>query len=180
METFISLNLLLLWLVVIFITLITFALIRKVNNIDSKYITSNIETLTSGDVVPGFEIETLDNVTISLDDFSGIKLLMVFIAPNCSPCREQIPLLDKIYMNLQSNDIKMIVISLANQEETSKFVSEVNMQSPVSVAPPENNKLAELYKIPGTPSYYLIDSHNQIIQGGFFDDSWNNLVKTIV
>ena len=50
-----------------------------------------------GDKAPDFTLESIDGKSISLSDFRGKVVLIVFTSVNCKECEEQMPHIIKAY-----------------------------------------------------------------------------------
>ncbi len=50
-----------------------------------------------GDKAPNFTMETTDGKSLSLSDFRGRSILIVFTSVNCKACEEQMPYIEAVY-----------------------------------------------------------------------------------
>jgi len=82
---------------------------------DGKSILEKIQkaaSLTTGKTAPDFTLNNALGKKVSLNDFRGKYVLLDFWASWCVPCREEAPLLVKIYHRYQDKNFAMIGISI--------------------------------------------------------------------
>ncbi|MBZ0317899.1 MAG: redoxin domain-containing protein [Anaerolineae bacterium] len=173
MNVFMAINLLLIWMVLLLNFLLTLALIRRFSS-DPR--TKPSEILSVGVQAPEFELQDLYGSRITKSSFSGRALALVFVSPQCAPCKEHMPKLDALYPKAKRSGIELLVVSISDAEKTQLYVKELNFKSPVAFLPdhPKNTLPAD-YKLPGTPSYYLLDDRGKIQGGGLLDYGWEQI-----
>jgi methylamine dehydrogenase accessory protein MauD len=176
MDNILIISSIVLWIVVLFNLLLTIALVRRINKIPES-LGQPAEMLNVGDTAPNFHLETTEGRTVTQADFTGRQNVMVFIGPNCGFCKEQMPTLNDLYYKAQKSGIDLIVISLANIEETTAFANEYEFKAPIYAAPKEVNAIEKEYKVAGTPQYYLIDEQRKIQAADFFGPEWERLTR---
>lgn len=110
--------------------------------------------LAAGQRAPSFALPAVAGSTVSLEDFRGTPLLLVFGSPGCGPCRNLIPDLN-VFARERAQELRTLFLSRGDLEETSRFVQEVGVEVPVAVHPDES--LPEQYKARVTPFAFLID-----------------------
>ncbi len=175
METILLISSVLLWVILIFNLLVTFALVKKINQF--SYPDKQLDLLENGQTAPDFTAETLDGNKVGLNDYKD-ELALVFVSPNCSPCKDEMPRLDALYPKARRAGVELSIVSLADADSTRSYIRELGFKAPVLVAPRGQNSLSEHYKVPGTPSYYVIDKNHKIKSGGFLDDKWQILTRS--
>lgn len=174
MESVIIGNLILLWIIVSLNFLLTLALVKNANS-QSRNMRGRLETLQKGEELPGFELQNINNQTISLLDFKNKSLTIVFVSPNCRPCKEYIPKLQELDSSISNRPL--LIISLGDTEATKELIGELEFVNPVlSVPDDEAENFNRSFKVPGTPSYYFVDKRHRIKSGGFFTPDWYDLI----
>jgi len=173
MEQFFILNVIAIWLVVAVNLLLTLALIRRVNN--DKGRTPN--TLSPGQEAPNFTAEFVDGQTANLSTFKNKEVVLYFFSPHCSPCREQIPVIEKFYPKAKANNIDIVGVSTVSAEETQSFVKDNNIKYPVLIATRRINPFYKDYKVAGTPWYCHIDKQSKVVDSGIAD--WEELESNL-
>ena len=104
MEPILVVSSILLWLMVLFNLLLTVALIRRAAAKQPGFATENVPTLEIGSQAPDFTAETLDGEAMTLDDYAGKSIALIFVSPTCKPCLNKLPELHELmnYMRLFS------------------------------------------------------------------------------
>jgi methylamine dehydrogenase accessory protein MauD len=176
MENIVIANLVLLWVVVLFNLLLIIALVRRINKLPES-LGRPVEMLNVGDVAPDFRVETLDGQIITQADYLDRQHLMIFVSPSCGVCKEQMPKLQDLYPQARRSGIELMVISLANIEETRVFADAHKFTEPIYAVSKGINPIGRDYKVAGTPQYYLIDEQRKIQAADFFGYEWEQLIQ---
>lgn len=176
METLLLTNVVLLWIVFLFLFILLLAVIRKLNKLSSNGPSiANTESslLQIGEQLPQVEFQPLNisNDTLQSDQ----QTAMVFIKPDCKPCREKVNELNTVHRIVRRIGIDFMVVSLGNANNTQVFIDEAGLTAPVYIAPGDEDIQTKL-KIAGTPMYYLTDNGGLITKAGFLDLTWNNQI----
>lgn len=123
--------------------------------------------LTTGNIAPDFELETLNGETVKLSDYRGQRVMVNFWATWCPPCRAEMPDIQKFHE--ANDDIVILAINLTqtepNIQQVQDFVGEFGLTFPVLLD--VDIQVATTYEIQPIPSSFLIDS-NGIIQFSAF------------
>jgi peroxiredoxin len=175
MEQMLVIGMVLLWVVVLCNFVITLALAR---NMQSK--AAALRPLVPGQPAPTFAAETAAGGHVTLADYAGRAMVLLFVSPDCAPCRMAVPDYEALAPLAARQGVALALVSLADAARTRAFVAEVGTRLPTLVAPPESNPLKDAYKIQGTPTYCLIDAQG-VVQGGGYPNraqgSWQALVE---
>jgi len=112
-----------------------------------------------GDKAPDFTLESIDGKSISLSDFRGKVVLIVFTSVNCKECEEQMPHIIKAYQQaggkLEVLDIYHIIY---DQRLVRDYVTKKQFTT-FPALPDLNNKVATAYgatRFP--PTNFIIDA----------------------
>jgi peroxiredoxin len=89
---------------------------------------------------------------VSLADFVGRKVLLVFTQSGCSPCKAIVPELNRL---ANRGSYEVLVVNNAELEKTRAWATEVNARFPVLAQ--ENHALSKRYQAFATPFAFLID-----------------------
>lgn len=105
------------------------------------------------------EIVTLESI-YSKNNLTVLNLWATW----CQPCREEIPILEKIYQDLSPYGVDVIGVSIDRRGSESmikSFSDRLNMTYPILYDP--NNNFARAFKTIGVPESFLINSDGEIV-----------------
>jgi hypothetical protein len=83
--------------------------------------------LRPGKRAPDFTLPSVEGKEISLHDFAGRKVLLVFTQSGCSPCKTVVPDLNR----LERGDTQVLVVKNGDLEGTRLWSAEVGARFPV-------------------------------------------------
>jgi peroxiredoxin len=108
-----------------------------------------------GTQAPGFNIKDLKGNAVTLEQYKGKVVLLVFWAPWCVPCRDELPELDRLYKMF--GDKGFIVVGIAEDASTemiTNFLIKVPVAFPIIID--RSHDAAEAYRLSNLPTGYLI------------------------
>ena len=115
--------------------------------------------LKPGEVAPDFSLVLDDGRYLQLSDLKGHPVVLNFWATWCGPCRLEMPELVKT----ANADENLTVLAVNVQEARSPvedFAAEFQMNMPVVLD--KDGKVRNLFRVPGLPTTYFIDSTGKI------------------
>lgn len=80
------------------------------------------------------EFDTPEGGRLSLSQFQGRPLLVNFWATWCPPCIEELPLLDRYFVEKQANGWQMLGLAVDRAEPVQRFLKRQPLQFPVALA----------------------------------------------
>src|SRR3954462_3548361 len=92
---------------------------QPARSVDSK---PRRDGLCPGEPAPGFVLPALAGGTLSLADFEGARVLLVFSDPNCGPCELLAPRLQRLAERVR--DVKVVMISRGTSERNLEKAQE--------------------------------------------------------
>lgn len=119
------------------------------------------EGLLAGTPAPEFTLPGIDGATISLSDYRGRQVLLVFSDPDCGPCQDLAPLLEQMHRN--SGDLAVVMISRGDLEANRAKVQEYGLTFPVALQ--RKWEISRAYGMFSTPIGYLIDESGVLASG---------------
>lgn len=114
--------------------------------------------LRPGVRAPYFLLPRLGGGRLSLKEYLGRRVLLVFTAPDCAACDRVMPALESLYG--RSADFEMVVISRGDPEENRAKVSALGLTAAMGLQ--RGNDVSRLYRTFVTPAAYLIDEEGMI------------------
>ena len=116
-----------------------------------------------GTQAPGFTAKTFEGKEVSLADYRGKIVFVDFWASWCSPCRESLPMYDKLAADFGGSDFTVIAVNL---DETAADARKFMAEHPVkyTVVQDPDGDIPKAFGVAGMPSSYLIDRDGTIRQ----------------
>ena len=118
--------------------------------------------LEVGTEAPDFSLTTPEGAVVSLHDFLGQKVLLVFASPHCPACVATYPHLKAF--SAGRGDVRVVMVSRGTAEENRALVEEQGFAFPVLTW---EDGVAQAYEVPGTPFCYVVDDAGVIAGKGF-------------
>lgn len=165
MTAALMLAVVLVWLVALLHLAVTLALVRRVNQLH-RVLGADASGPEPGRRAPRFEAPDLEGVSVSLEDFRGRGLALVFASPDCDGCRDLPAFLAALRADPSAVGVEPVLVSLASEAETRSFVDGTGGAPRTLVAPPASHPFRDRYGIRGTPSYCLIDPAGTVVASG--------------
>lgn len=128
-----------------------------------------IEMLKVGDTAPQFSLEDIDGKPFNFyESRSNEKLyLMLFWSIFCEPCKEEMPLIQKIVDEYASKGLSVLAVNLDGGGQLLENIKLISKKYPFRVildreTPEGAFVIADTYGVAGTPTMYLIDKDGKI------------------
>jgi thiol-disulfide isomerase/thioredoxin len=127
-----------------------------------------MELLTAGAKAPAFSVKDIEGKTFDFSQEMGKKaFMMVFWSIYCEPCREEMPLIEKIHNQYKGKDLEVLSINLDGDpflDAVRGFVKQgrYTMRVLMDELQNENFKIADPYNVAGTPVIYLVNKKGEI------------------
>ena len=119
---------------------------------------------TIPDTLPDITLADKDGKPTKLASFGGRPLMVNFWATWCAPCRREIPLLNKIRTERQSQNAEIVGIAVDFRDEVLKFVEKVPLSYPLLIGEEDGLAAAEAFGMGmAFPFSVFVDSQNRIL-----------------
>jgi methylamine dehydrogenase accessory protein MauD len=115
--------------------------------------------LKAGTPAPPFRLPRLDGGELSLEEFRGRRVLLVFSDPECGPCMELAPALEQFHRGPAG--VQVLMISRRDPEANRQKVAELGLTFPVVLQ--RHWEISLLYGMFATPIAYLIDEQGVLV-----------------
>jgi methylamine dehydrogenase accessory protein MauD len=119
--------------------------------------------LKPGKKAPDFTLPSTQGREVSLHDFFGRKVLLVYTQFGCSPCKMIIPELNRL-----GGGVQVLVVNNGDAEPTRKWADEVKPRFPMLVQ--EEFSVSKRYEVFATPFAFLIDERGVIRSKGIINN----------
>jgi len=109
-----------------------------------------------------FQLSGLDGQLLRLQDQRGKVVLLNFCATWCSPCLQEMPLMDQLYQALRQRPFVMWAVAMKeDREKVAPFMDKHHFQFTALLD--RDGAVSTRYKLRGLPTTYLIDCHGNTV-----------------
>ncbi len=115
--------------------------------------------LEHGTEAPRITLPDVNGGRVSLADFRGKRVLLIFFNPNCGFCVRMAPGLVRLPVDAEDAPIPLVV-STGDVEQNRKLIEQHGIRC--HVLRQKEMEVAETYGVRGTPIGYLIDAEGRI------------------
>ena len=119
----------------------------------------NRSGLKAGVTAPDFRLPRIDQGELSLSDFRGERVLLVFSDPHCGPCDELAPQLQAVH--LQRPELQVLVVSRRDVEANRAKAIALGLTFPIVLQ--KQWEVSLKYAMFATPIGYLIDEQGILV-----------------
>jgi peroxiredoxin len=158
------------WLIVCMAFWLTYQLIRQNGRIllSLEVIQSKLSQLVPdrppglpvGLPTPPFELPDLDGKLVSLQQFRGRSVLLIFWSPSCGFCQKMAPEVAQLPVDGTDDTPVPLLITTSEPEENRQMAEEFGIRCPLLLD--DMMKVSSMYKSGGTPTGYLINAQGLI------------------
>jgi peroxiredoxin len=110
--------------------------------------------LKPGSIAPDFTMPDLTGRSISLQQYRGRRVILIFSDPHCGPCMQLAPYLVRMYRRRRTIATEIVVISRGDIEENRQKAEAHGFDFPVVIQ--DRWKLSRKFGIFATPAAFLI------------------------
>src|SRR6266436_5753625 len=113
----------------------------------------NRSGLKAGTPAPMFRLARLEGGDLALEEYRGRQELLVFSDPQCGPCDQLAPHLERLHH--ERRDLQVLMVSRQDVETNRQKVAKLGLTFPVVLQ--KSWEISLLYAMFATPVGYLID-----------------------
>ncbi len=118
-----------------------------------------------GKKAPDFTLPSVAGGEVSLHDFAGRRVLLVFTQSGCKPCHRIIPELNKLE---RAGKVQVLVVNNGDLEVTRQWADEAQVRAPVLMQ--QQFSISKRYEMYATPFSFLIDERGLIASKGIINN----------
>jgi len=108
-----------------------------------------------------FTLKSNQGKNIRLSDLRGQVVMLNFWASWCGPCRQEMPLLEKIHKKYSAAGFTLLGVNVeADPKEAEHLLKEVTVSFPILYD--TTSKVSEAYKVDAMPTSVMIDCDGNI------------------
>jgi methylamine dehydrogenase accessory protein MauD len=171
MTTFLLISSLLLWLATVLLGFLLLGGLRSLGLL--RWRLEQLEATTPkrigrdglerGLKAPDFTLPSAAGPEVSLHDFAGRKVLLIFMQSGCSPCQAIVPELNRL-----DGEFQVLAINNGDAEATRQWAAEMKPRFPVLMQ--ESLSVSKQYEVFATPFAFLIDEEGVIRSKGIVNN----------
>jgi peroxiredoxin len=118
----------------------------------------------NGEIAPDFEVADLTGQPVKLSALDGRVRLLDFWATWCSPCREEIPMLNELHREYGGAGLSILALS----DEDAQILREFAADTGITYTSLANaSDVAERYGVLGLPTAFLVDREGKVVETFF-------------
>lgn len=120
------------------------------------------EAPKEGFLAPQFALHDLKGSLVKLKDFEGKVVLLNFWATWCSPCRREIPSLEKLYQMRKDKGFEIVAVNaeVAPPSQIVSFAKKFEMSFPILLD--SEGSVANDFWVRAIPTSFLLDKNGVI------------------
>ena len=129
---------------------------------------------------PGLKLPDMQGKMHDLDDYRGHVVLVQFWATYCTPCRKEMPSMNKLMKKMEGVPFKILAVDMGEtHHEVSRFVKQVKPE--FTILMDETGQAIGEWRVFAAPSNFIIDPQGKIRYTLFGGVEWDSdkLVKQL-
>lgn len=120
--------------------------------------------LEIGTLAPTFTLTNTLGAPVSLADFAGQSVLLVFSSTHCQACSAMYPELSKF--SAARKDVQVLMISIGTVQEAQQMAQAQGLTFSVLPVSDWEHPLVREYQVSSVPFFYVIDGKGQVVRSG--------------
>ena len=133
-----------------------------------------------GRTAPDFRLRSFAGGVLALSDFRGQAIVLNFWASWCVPCREEMPILERVWKEFRHRGVTILGVNAADDfDDAAAFLKHLQITYP-NVYDPEQSRI-QTYRVTGLPTTVFLDAQLRIraqIAGGYVAESGYQQLRT--
>jgi len=137
-----------------------------------------------GSAAPNFTLKSNADKNIKLSELRGQVVMINFWATWCAPCRQEMPLLNRIYEQYRKTGFVLLGVNIDDKPETAKALAQqLGISFPVLFD--TDKQVSQGYNVDAMPSTILIDRSGKVryIHRGYragYEDRYEAQVRELL
>ena len=169
MNTFLLVSVIALWAVVLVVGFFLLGTLRSLGLLEWRFdeleatrpSRKGREGLAPGKHAPEFTLPSATDGKVSLSDFAGRKVLLVFTQSGCSPCHDIAPELNDVQAK---GEHQVLVVNHGEPQDAAEMAAEVEARFPIVT---QNDwDISKKYQVFATPYAFVVDEEGTIASKG--------------
>lgn len=124
----------------------------------------------TGFLAPDFELSDASGNPMRLSDLNGKPVLLNIWASWCTPCRAEMPAMQRVYETYASQGFIILAVNATNQDQLTNavnFAAEMGLSFPILFD--HQGQISKLYQVQALPTSFFIDAQGviqEVVVGG--------------
>jgi methylamine dehydrogenase accessory protein MauD len=153
METTLIISNAILWIVVLALAALVFALVRQIGVLHERVAPAgalmSAKGLKPGEEIPLFDLQTLDGKPLRIggQHADGKSTLLFFLSPTCPVCKTLIPVLEAMRKS-EADWLEIVLASDGNEDEHREWLQKRKLEAWPYVLSPQLGMTMQVAKLP--------------------------------
>ena len=105
---------------------------------------------------PDFTLKSLEGSNLRLEEYRGQVVLINFWASWCGPCRQEMPLLDRLHHRYEDTGFAVLGVNVEGEiEPAQEIVDKTNVTFPILID--DGQKVSDMYNLQAMPTTVVVD-----------------------
>lgn len=110
-----------------------------------------------------FELQNMDEENVKLSDYKGKVVLLNFWATWCPPCIREMPSMEHLQQQINTNDFKIIAVNqMEEPDDVFAFSGQLDIDPTFEILFDHSSIVSQMYGVRGLPTTYLIDKRGNV------------------
>ena len=113
------------------------------------------------ETAPDFTLKSLDGGNLRLEEYRGQVVLINFWASWCGPCRQEMPLLDRLHERYEDTGFAVLGVNVEGEVGPARdIVDRTRVSFPVLID--EGQRVSQRYQLEAMPSTIVVDRDGMV------------------
>ena len=122
---------------------------------------------------PDFELQDLQGQTHRLSDYRGKVVLLQFWATYCSPCRKEMPTMNRLLDKLAGRDFVILAVNMAEEPgQVKAFLEQTPVKFPVLLD--RDGQVLQQWKVFAAPANFIVGKNGEILYTLYGAIEWDS------
>jgi peroxiredoxin len=129
---------------------------------------------------PDFTLKSMKGSNLKLSEFRGDVVLINFWASWCGPCRQEMPILNDLYLKYRDQGFTLLGINVEkNPTKAANMIRDVRVVYPVLFD--NQSKVSKQYNVDDMPTTILVDRDGNMryLHGGYKPGAEDEYVRQV-
>lgn len=125
-----------------------------------------------GQAAPDFTLTDMQGQKVTLSQFRGKVVILNFWATWCPPCREEMPSMERLYRNLESQGLVLLAVNIEKngKDAVSQFLQKRPYTFPILLD--DESVVQNTYKVFRFPESFIIDRNGVVVERVIGGRNW--------